>query len=214
MQIVESLLSQLETAIFAKDLSHRYIYCNEKLARASGEDSAAACYGKTDADLIWKKYSDVYLLSDKKVFAGHSLCNIFEPQRQTDCDQMTILINKHPLLNRAGEIVGVVGSYVDVTNLSIARQHNIISSSAIKGFDLGKYFDHATLTNREFQVLKMVLLGRTAKQIASTLLISQKTVETHITKIKEKMQCTSRGDIISQAVISGLYQRLLSVLTL
>lgn len=213
MQDIQSILGQLDTAIFAKDLSHRYTYCNEKFAHATGEDSPGACYGKTDADVIWREYAGIYELSDNKVFAGQVLCNVFEPHRQLHRDKMTILVNKHPLLNRSGETVGIICSYVDVTDLNIVAPVCLASSLNQGYFDLGKYFDHATLSMREFEVFKKTLMGQTAKQIAHSLCVSPKTVETYVSRIKIKMQCTTRGEIISEAIRSGLYHQLLNILS-
>lgn len=208
MYPVQQVVSQLNSIIFAKDLSHRIIYCNERFAQVSGEASPAACHGKTDAQFIWKKHTHLYWDGDVTAFRGSSLFNVIEPQRQVHGDAM-ILLNKHPLLNAKGIVIGVVGSYIDVTGLRIHEKQCGLQADE-QGFSLGGYFDNAMLSSREFQVLKQILLGRTAKDIGSDLFISQKTVETHVSNIKTKMQCKTRGDIISQAVYSGLYYKFLN----
>jgi DNA-binding CsgD family transcriptional regulator len=206
MEFNINVISQLKTAIFAKDLSHRVIYCNEHFAEVAGEDSPSACFGKTDDNLLWKKYAEIYKAGDRKVFHGQILMNVLEPQYQVH-NEVTILLNKHPLLNENGQTIGVIGSYVDVSDLRVFKKTKQ-SNEEINGFNLGDYFGNAVLTAREFQVLKQLLLGHSAKKIASILAISPKTIETHIVKIKRKMQCITRGDIIHQSIVSGLYHRL------
>jgi DNA-binding CsgD family transcriptional regulator len=202
MEFIQHVVSQLNMLVFVKDLSHRYIYCNDRFAETCGEDSPEACYGKTDENLIWKKYTDLYREGDKKVFQGNTLCNMLEPVVD-GC----MLVNKQPLISKNGDIKGVICSSMDVSNLIIhQKQPSLILEE--KRFNLGEYFGNTILSRREFQVLKKIMLGHTAKEISVMLLLSQKTIENYILRLKVKMQCTTKGEIIYHSVLSGLYQRL------
>ena len=55
----------------------------------------------------------------------------------------------------------------------------------------------ARLTSREQEVVDQLLLGNTNKQIAEVLGISQRTVEIHRARIREKMQVRHLSDLIS-----------------
>lgn len=59
------------------------------------------------------------------------------------------------------------------------------------------------LTAREAFVLKHFLLGKTAKETALKSDISAKTVEFHLAKIKEKLNCHRRSDIYQAALQYG-----------
>ena len=59
---------------------------------------------------------------------------------------------------------------------------------------------HATLTERERQILAQVVLGRLNKQIADELGVSTRTVETHRAHIIEKMGATSLSHLVRMAV--------------
>ena len=48
------------------------------------------------------------------------------------------------------------------------------------------------LSEREWQVAELVAAGRTNRQIAAQLLLSGKTVETHLTRIFAKLGISSR----------------------
>ncbi len=52
------------------------------------------------------------------------------------------------------------------------------------------------LTGREKQVLDLLCLNLTSKQIASKLCISKRTVDNHCYKICRKMSCKSRFDAV------------------
>lgn len=205
MNLAQNIFSQLNTAICAKDLTHRIIYCNERFAQNAGQDSAQACIDKTDEHFIWKKYSHLYKSGDIKAMQGVSLCNVLEPQAQPNGETI-VLLNKHPMIDERGKIVGIIASVVNVDDLKISKKEQAENQSD-EGFSLGEYFDHAVLAPREFQILKQILTGHTAKKIATDLCISQKTVETYVARIKIKMQCKTKGDIIYQSVVSGLYHK-------
>jgi len=54
----------------------------------------------------------------------------------------------------------------------------------------------ARLTNREKEVLDHLVLGLTSKHIADELRISQRTVEVHRSRIREKMEARGLSDLI------------------
>jgi RNA polymerase sigma factor (sigma-70 family) len=60
----------------------------------------------------------------------------------------------------------------------------------------------ATLTQREREVMDLVVRGRKNKQIADTLGISVKTVEAHRARAMEKMDVSSVAELV-QATLSG-----------
>jgi DNA-binding NarL/FixJ family response regulator len=60
------------------------------------------------------------------------------------------------------------------------------------------------LTNRERQVLKLLLDGLSNKQIALQLGVSLHGAKRHVSSIISKYHCTNRGQVIAKAVQSGL----------
>lgn len=59
------------------------------------------------------------------------------------------------------------------------------------------------LTSREEQVMRLIAQGYANKEIASQLEISVKTVESHKTNVMEKLELTSRTEIVRYAVRQG-----------
>lgn len=55
-----------------------------------------------------------------------------------------------------------------------------------------------TLTNREIEIIKLILKGSTYKVIASALFISEKTVTKHIQNIFEKVDVTNKIELINK----------------
>jgi DNA-binding NarL/FixJ family response regulator len=62
------------------------------------------------------------------------------------------------------------------------------------------------LTPREQEVVKLVAEGHTNKQIAETLVISEKTVERHRANILEKLGMRDRVELTRYAIRHGLIE--------
>lgn len=62
------------------------------------------------------------------------------------------------------------------------------------------------LTPRERQVLQLVAEGKTAKEVAELLGISVKTVESHRTRIKDKLDIHETAGLVRYAIRQGLIQ--------
>ena len=65
---------------------------------------------------------------------------------------------------------------------------------------------HERLSDREFQVLRMVGVGKTLREIADELVISEKTVGTYRARIMEKMNMTRNAELIRYAVQNKLVE--------
>jgi two-component system invasion response regulator UvrY len=63
---------------------------------------------------------------------------------------------------------------------------------------------HESLSNREFEVLKMIALGKTNGQIAEELHLGVTTVSTYRARILEKMRMTNNAEIIRYALENRL----------
>ena len=60
------------------------------------------------------------------------------------------------------------------------------------------------LTKREFEVLGLVATGRTNKEVAESLFISVKTVETHKTNILQKLGLKNTAELVKYAIKNKL----------
>jgi two-component system response regulator NreC len=61
------------------------------------------------------------------------------------------------------------------------------------------------LTEREREVLELIVLGHTQREIAERLHISVKTIETHRARVAEKLRCRTRAELVSYAITAGIF---------
>ncbi len=60
------------------------------------------------------------------------------------------------------------------------------------------------LSPREREILRLIALGMTNPEIAHTLVVSPRTVETHRARLTRKLQAETRADLVRHALRSGL----------
>ncbi len=59
---------------------------------------------------------------------------------------------------------------------------------------------HQTLSDREFQVMRMLVAGRSITDIAGELNLSVKTISTHKTRLMQKLNLTNQTELIHYAI--------------
>jgi two-component system, NarL family, invasion response regulator UvrY len=59
---------------------------------------------------------------------------------------------------------------------------------------------YETLSNREYQVMRLIASGRTIKEIGKELFLSSRTVSTYRTRVLEKMNIKTNSDLIRYAL--------------
>lgn len=90
-----------------------------------------------------------------------------------------------------------------IRKVSIGRKY-ISSSLAEKlagdlEIDAGRPL-HETLSDREYQVMRMIASGKTGKEIAGELFLSVKTISTYRSRILEKMDMKSSAELTHYAI--------------
>ncbi len=71
----------------------------------------------------------------------------------------------------------------------------------------GRPPDHADLTSRELDVLRLLGRGLSNRQIAAELVLSEKTVKTHVSSILHKLHVADRTQAALYAVRAGLVEQ-------
>ncbi len=103
-----------------------------------------------------------------------------------------------------------VGSELASAIHAVQRGDSFLSQYAAKALvehfqqQAGETEPRDLLTAREKEILKLIVEGRTSREIGATLFISLKTVLVHRTRIMEKLNIHNRTELIKYAVRKGL----------
>ena len=122
--MLQLVMDNIPQFIFWKDKNSVYLGCNRNFAIAAGFDSPEDIVGKTDYDLPWKKEeSDFYRQCDARVMETDTPeYHIIETQLQADGKQAWVDTNKIPLHDAEGQVVGILGTYEDITDRKLAEE--------------------------------------------------------------------------------------------
>ncbi len=117
--LFNNVLRNVPASIFWKDRNSVYLGVNKRFALDTGCQDPQEIVGKTDYDLAWtREQADFYRACDRQVMAsGKALLNIEESQLQADGKEIHLLTSKVPLLDAAGQVCGMLGIYVDISQL-------------------------------------------------------------------------------------------------
>lgn len=133
------VLDSLPIYVFWKDRNCRYLGCNQAFAEIAGLESPLDLIGKSDYELIWTEQAEHFQKDDKYVMENDKpKLDIIEKQTQPD-GLHWVETNKIPIKNSAGEVIGILGSFNDITEKvklqdeRVEREKNSILSTLAGG---------------------------------------------------------------------------------
>lgn len=136
-QFIEGIINTIPVRVFWKNKNLVYLGCNEIFARDAGFIDPMEIIGKDDYQMVWHDQAELYRADDLSVIdTGRSKLLIEELQTTSEGNNITLLTSKIPLRNINGEIVGILGTYLDITERKQAEEELRKSKE-----DLQKFFD-------------------------------------------------------------------------
>ncbi len=123
-QLLQLVLDNIPQAVFWKNRDSVYVWCNRNFAFDAGVGTPDNIVGKTDYDLPWtREQSESYRQIDKRVMDNNTPeFQIYERQSQADGKQAWLVTNKMPLHDSYGNVVGVLGTFEDITERKEAEE--------------------------------------------------------------------------------------------
>ncbi|QIR41086.1 PAS domain S-box protein [Tolypothrix sp. PCC 7910] len=116
------VLDTIPQRVFWKDCESRYIGCNPSFAN-DYQLTPDEIIGKTDLELPWAEWAHLYRADDAFVINTKiAKLGYEEPTINLNGDQVWLRTSKVPLTNSAGEVIGILGSYEDITERKQAEE--------------------------------------------------------------------------------------------
>lgn len=148
------------------------------------------------------------LRATKRLRAGSSKVKILILTRHTDDGYLQQLIsagaNGYVLKQSApGELINAIRIVAEgKAYLDPALTHKVMGGYASKATSL-RGENKQQLTDRESEVLRLIALGYSNKEIGASLDLSVKTIEAHKSNALRKLGISSRIDIVRYAILQG-----------
>jgi PAS domain S-box-containing protein len=122
-EVLRAVLDTIPARVFWKDTDLRFLGANAPFARDAGFECPEDLIGKDDSDMGWREQAELYRADDRGVIeSGEARLNIEEPQTGPGGEERTLLTSKVPLRDAGGEVIGVLGTYLDVTDRTLAKR--------------------------------------------------------------------------------------------
>lgn len=206
------LLDQVDHSIlFFKFLDFTYSNCNDRLVNFSRLNTKKRIIGYEDKDLPWAEDWQFYRGIDTQVLAGKSK-TILMDVRVASGERIAAYQQKIPIYDpSSGDIIGLMVKMQEHRN-SIAnsfisiKNHDTEIITGItdlpKQYLLQRYSKYG-LTFRESECLFYLTRGMTVNMIAKCLAISPRTVEKFVSKLKTKLNCHSKSELLNKMIQDG-----------
>ena len=116
-RLLRDVLDTVPVRVFWKDLKGRFLGCNLPLARDAGFSSPNDIIGKDDSELPWSGLAEAYRADDLRIIeTGIPKIGYEELLIRPNGGQIWLRTNKIPLTDHKGNILGVLGTYEDITD--------------------------------------------------------------------------------------------------
>lgn len=115
-KMLQLVLDTIPARVFWKDRNSIFMGCNRLLALDVGLSSPDEIIGKSDFELVCKDEAEHYRSDDLMVMeTGKPKLDYEESQTKPDGKSRYLKTSKIPLYDREGHVVGLLGTYEDIT---------------------------------------------------------------------------------------------------
>ncbi len=121
-QMLRSVLDNIPQRVFWKDRNSVFVGCNKPFVLDCGYKDPGELVGQTSYGHTSAGIADLYHADDREVMeSGRPKLNYEEPQIRPDGSQAWLITSKVPMYDQDGQVIGVLGTYSDITERKLAE---------------------------------------------------------------------------------------------
>lgn len=182
---------------------------NECSALSSGFHSIEDALGRTVFDVLTIDNACLITDVDREVMRTRQIKISDDIMVRNDGESMNFLTVKTPVYSDDNNIIGVFGCSVMIPQQPLADSLTLITKigmlSSLSQETLGNIIFNMKVgdiffTRRQSEVIHYYIRGRNARQIAEVMGLSRRTVEKYLDNIKQKMNVTSKIELIDKLI--------------
>ncbi|HEX5709978.1 MAG TPA: diguanylate cyclase, partial [Sulfuricurvum sp.] len=163
-ELLRRIIDTVPVRIFWKDIESRYLGCNTLFTHDAGLNSHSEILGKNDYDLPWRAEAKKSIDDDRYVMtSGNEKLNYDEKIIRQDGTIQWLSMSKVPLKGENGDIIGILGAYVDITE-QIEAMKSIQQAKEALGYQA----QHDALTGLPNRILYFDRLRQAIKKVTRT----------------------------------------------
>lgn len=222
IRMLSHSVSQLPGLFLVKDVNSRIIGISKQFATILGYDKIDHALGQFDIEVpsssselhrefieqdqqIFKTQKKLSTLDFIKYSTGWMMVhNQVIPCLDANSNDMCTFCNTIEIENNS-QIYRMFWSLYKIDKSFLDSKTKNIS------YTLDNHLATSIFTERQLQCVFFLLRGKTAKQIGKILGVSHRTIEEHFDKIKNKLGCKTRSQVVEKAIDMGLLYMLPNV---
>ncbi|MDA3891913.1 MAG: PAS domain S-box protein [Salinivirgaceae bacterium] len=127
-KMLQLVIDHIPERVFWKDLDSNYLGCNKNFALDAGCEKTKDAIGKNDMELYENHLAQRYRLLDFEIInSGLAKINMEETEGDETEGQRFFKTNRVPIRDDQNRIIGVLGTYEDITSLK-KMQEDLVAS--------------------------------------------------------------------------------------
>lgn len=213
--------------VYWKDTKGTYQGSNDYPVKVMGINKGLDFVGFNDRDLLKQDAAALIHINDNAVISKRLPLTVPEKAQWANeiLQDYHVISYKQPLYNKTGKkVIGIMGYSFHLPNNktthSLVNKTKMLVQHAITHHfkpcstnEMSPVKSHLP-TQRQLDCLYYLVLGYTAKDIASILGLSRRTIEHYLDNLKLKFNCVTRPDLIALALeLPAIRNRLLNAST-
>lgn len=212
-------LSQQFPGVLMWKKNHDSVYMDSNTICASlfGLKNPEQMHGLRDEHLPCKlsESAEIFQQEDANVMLRQKSHRFLEIVQCVDDQWKAFIVTKNPLYNAENQLVGTFAFSIDATESLLHFCGSVLTSETTQqatsrqplkqqSYILDNDYHDLKLSPKQAECLFYLIRGKTAKEIAIMMgHISPRTVEAHIERIKQKLDCHSKKEVIEKAIHQG-----------
>ncbi len=169
--MLQKIIDTLPQSVFWKDTDSVFLGCNKKFLQTVGLEQVEDIVGKTDYDLFNEQEAEFYVATDKKIMETNMPeLDVLQSQIQANGRQAWLRVSKVPFHDSEGEVVGLIGTYQDITDQK-KNEETIIESKERLRKQIETLTSLGSLKLQDFNLQSFA--SRATESISSTLNIAR-----------------------------------------
>lgn len=211
-QNAEIINTAIPSVLWWKNCDLRYFGVTQSFLASSNLKNSKEIEGRCDQELPWHQAADNFQEINQDIIKNKQPKTIISPNQEIAGESFTLFSSLHPIVDSDNEVIAIVGSSNIIDNKELVKAASELENQNYKTQGIGGtpftfidcyVLNGQQLTSKESICLFYTLRGKTAKQTATILSRSQRTVEIHLEKIKAKFNVSSKSELITTAIEAG-----------
>ncbi|WP_058493097.1 PAS and helix-turn-helix domain-containing protein [Legionella worsleiensis] len=206
------LLDQIPGYFSILDANSNFLFGNAFSLKVSGFRTLDKMQGRSYCDMKCKasEQHSEFFRQDRLVIQQKKTLRILGRYCYHDDNWRIVYGEKFILKNEDNQLSSIAQHFYDVThtnvfNLMILCEFDSKSNKSLgqQSFIIEDNYPEISLSERETECFFYLLRGHSAKSVSTKLNLSVRTVESYLENIKNKLNCTTKSELIEKAYSLG-----------